>query len=246
MKIYKWIIIGSALVGIVGLLAMLVSPNQMIENVGISLFAGAIVSTVTSLLYYLYERQNILEIVRTMLPEVYVNLSVIKTITGDILQKIPSTPKLSSLNYNLLTLLAEQNVASISGYHADVFFGFLPDGETIRNVKRVDKYIPELRNLKYCLTKLQIFALDYDRMGYELSVKQMNRQTILEDEYVLYNGKRDLVEVQTAKVHEYEASLLKSLGEIAVNWFNRKKGNWTQIKAALQENVTMILKEVSK
>ncbi len=45
--------------------------------------------------------------------------------------------------------------------------------------------------------------------------------------------KRNLVNVRTAKVHEYEAALMKELDTIADNFFVKTKNEWTEKKEIL-------------
>ena len=97
MRINKWIIIGCIFVSIVGIVAIVIQFNPIVENIGISLLAGAIVSIVTSALYYIYERQSFLAKIKSLLPQFYVNLSVIKAITGDMLSKVTQTAPKSTL-----------------------------------------------------------------------------------------------------------------------------------------------------
>ena len=219
MRINKWIIIGGFVVAIAGLVAIAIQYNSIVENIGISLLAGAIVSIVTSALYYVYERQSFLAKIKSLLPQFYVNVSVIKEITGDIVSKVAQVGRKSTLNYSVLTKIAEENVLLLNGYQNGVFSGFLPKGKVNQNVHSFEAYISDIRNLKYCLSKVQIFALDADELGYQLGIKQMSGQYITPEEESLYQDKCNLVTIRTAKVHEYEASLLHKLDEVALKFY---------------------------
>lgn len=50
--------------------------------------------------------------------------------------------------------------------------------------------------------------------------------------------------VQAAKAHEYEASLLKKLDEVAEHNYDSRKENWMQMKDLLNSEVDIIMKEV--
>lgn len=241
MKVNKWIIIGSIFVGLSGLIAIVIPSNSIIENIGISLLAGAIVSFVTSVLYYVYERQAFLSKIKSSLPFLFVNLSVIKNLTGNTISKVTSVTLLSSLSFNVLVNLAEDNIASLSEYQTGVFSGLLPKSKTNERVQQFEKYILELRNLKYCLTKIYIFALDADNMSYQLCIKQQYGQIILPEENNAFRDKRDLVTIQISKVHEYEASLLQKLDELGNQFF--KMDEWNRIKKDNQDSIAMLVNE---
>lgn len=241
MKVNKWLIIGSIAVGFVGLITIIISSNAVVDNIGISLFAGAIVSVVTSALYYVYERQTFLARIKSLLPFFHVNLSVIKSLTGDTVSKVTSVSLLSSLNYNVLVNLAEENITSLSNYQTGVFSGFMRKGRANERVQQFEKYVSELRNLKYCLTKLYTFALDADNMSYQLGMKQQSGQMILPEEDKAFRDKRDLVTIQTSKVHEYEASLIQKLDDIGSLFFGSDE--WNQIKKDNQDSIVMLVTE---
>lgn len=243
MRINKWIIIGGFVVAIAGLVAIAIQYNSIVENIGISLLAGAIVSIITSALYYMYERQLFLAKIKSLLPQFYVNLSVIKKITGDIVPKVAQVGQKSTLNYSILTKIAEENVLLLNEYQNGVFTGFLPKGEVSQNVHKFEAYISDIRNLKYCLSKVQIFALDADALGYQLGTKQMSGQFITPEENSQYRSKCDLVMIQTAKVHEYEASLLQKLDEVALKFYSVI--DWTKIKQAMTRSIDMLLTEAN-
>ena len=243
MRINKWIIFGSCVVGIVGHIAIVIQINKVVESIGISLLAGAIVSIVTSALYYVYERQSFLAKIKTLLPQFYVNLSVIKALTGDTLSKVAQAGQKSTLNYNILTSIAEETVLLLNGYQNGVFTCILPRGKVGQNVKMFENYISEIRNLKYCLSKVWIFALDADALSYQLGTKQMSGQFVTPDEDSYYRSKCDLVTIRTAKVHEYEASLLQKLDEVAVMFYS--VDDWTKIKRTMKSSVDMLLAEAN-
>lgn len=241
MRINKWIIIGNCIVGIVGLGAIIIQCNSILEDIGISLLAGAIVSAVTSTLYYVYERESFLAKIKALLPQFYVNLSVIKTLLEETVYNVTRVEQKSTLKYNVMTSIAEENVLLLNGYQNGIFTGFLPKGKTSQNVQCFEDYISKIHNLKYCLSKVQIFALDADAFSYQLGIKQNSGQIITPDEDSLYNSKCVLVTIQTAKVQEYEASILQKLDEVATRFYSMN--DWIQIKQAMKNSINVLLDE---
>ena len=75
-------------------------------------------------------------------------------------------------------------------------------------------------------------------------IKQINNQMILPEEHKLLYDKRNLVNVRTAKIHEYEASLMKELDAVAVNFFNKSKNEWIEKKGILNQQVVQMFSEM--
>ena len=75
-------------------------------------------------------------------------------------------------------------------------------------------------------------------------IKQINNQMILPEEHKLLCDKRNLVNVRTAKIHEYEASLMKELDAVAVNFFNKSKNEWIEKKGILIQQVVQMFTEM--
>ena len=65
---------------------------------------------------------------------------------------------------------------------------------------------------------------------------------ISEEEEELLKNKRNLVIIQTAKVHEYEAALLNKLDDVA-NAFYKRPGIWGKYKQEMQKSVENVLRE---
>ena len=166
---------------------------------------------------------------------------MIKALTGETLSDTEQAAEKSTSNYNILTSIAEENVILLNGYQSGFFTGFLPKGRVSQNVEMFEKYIFDIRNLKLCLSKVQIFALDADVLDYQLGIKQMSGQSVTPDEERLYKSKCNLVTVRTSKLHEYEASLLQKLDEVATRFYPAK--DWDQIKMDLNSPVDVLLNE---
>lgn len=120
---------------------------------------------------------------------------------------------------------------------------FQKNGKTVRAVDKFQKYIDDLYNLKNCLGKLECIVLDADILQNQLYIKQINNQIILPEEQKLLCDKRNLVNVRTAKIHEYEASLMKELDDIAENFFHKSKNEWKEKKGILNQQVIQMFNE---
>lgn len=243
MKINKWLIYIGAIIGIIGIaLIVFFYENIIIENIGISLLAGSILSTTTSLIYYIYERKRSISHIVNVLPSVYMNLSVIKELTGKIVSQVGNAQLFGTLEYKHLSSIADMNVILVSGNSAEEFCGLLKNDRDEKAVSQYKKYIEEIKNLRYCLGRVEYFALDADTIYYALQNKRICGQMISEEEEELLKNKRNLVIIQTAKVHEYEAALLNKLDDVA-NAFYKRPEIWGKYKQEMQKSVENVLRE---
>lgn len=245
MKVNKWIIICSTLVGMLCIFILIVSKRDtLLENMAISLLTGAIISVLTSTIYYLNERQKILCEIKGAIPGIYINLKYMYDMMSNILPQIIYVQYLDNLNYRRLLKLASLNMDFVQHCQLDLFSAFLKNGKTAHAVDTFLKYTDNLYNLKNCLGKLECIVLDADILQNQLYIKQINNQMILPEEHKLLCDKRNLVNVRTAKIHEYEASLMKELDAIADNFFHKSKIEWKEKKGILNQQVVQMFDEM--
>ena len=245
MKVNKWIIICSILIGMLCLLLLIVSKHDtLLGNIAISLLTGTIISVLTSTIYYLNERQKILCEIKEAIPSIYINLKYMHDMMSNILPQVIYVQYLDSLNFRRLLELASLNMDFIQQCQLGLFSAFLKNGKTGHAVNTFLKYTDNLYNLKNCLGKLECIVLDADILQNQLYIKQINNQMILPEEHKLLCDKRNLVNVRTAKIHEYEASLMKELDTVAVNFFNKSKNEWIEKKGILNQQVVQMFSEI--
>ena len=64
------------------------------------------------------------------------------------------------------------------------------------------------------------------------------------EENKLLQDKRNIVNIKTAKVHEYEASLLYQLDSVANQIFTKPKNVWKEQKKMLDQEAVKIFNEI--
>lgn len=245
MKVNKWIIICSILIGILCIIMLFIfKPNTILGNIAISLLTGTIISVLTSTIYYLNERQKIICEIKGVIPSIYINLKYIYDMIGNILPQIIYVQYLDNLNYRSILELANLNMDFVQRCRANVFSAFLKNGETACAIDKFLKHTDNLYNLKNCLGKLECKVLDADILQNQLYIKQITNQMILPEEQKLLWDKRNLVNVRTAKIQEYEASLMKELDDVAEKFFYKSPNEWKEMKEILNQQVVQMFNEM--
>lgn len=125
MKVNKWIITCSVLTGMLCIFLLSVSKDDtLIENVAISLLTGTIISVLTSIIYYLNERQRILYKIKEAIPNIYINLKYMHDMMSNILPQVIYVQYLDSLNYRRLLELASLNMDFVQQCQVGLFAAF--------------------------------------------------------------------------------------------------------------------------
>lgn len=218
---------------------------MLAQNIFVSLMTGAIISFITAEINYLSGRQKILCKIREAIPSIYINLKQIHKLTGDILPQIIYVQQLDGLNYRKLLSLADLNMNFVQQCHTNSFSCFFKNGKLPCAVKDFAKYTDCLYNLKVCLGELECVVLDADIIQNQLFLKNANNQVVLPEESKLLQDKRNLVNIRTAKVHEYEASLLQQLDSVADQFFMKPKHIWAEQKKILDQDALRIFNDIN-
>ena len=105
------------------------------------------------------------------------------------------------------------------------------------------KFSNDLYILKHSFEILEICAKDAEILRLHLCVKKSNNQFVSEDENNALIDKRHVVTVRAAKIHEYQASLIQRLDEIAKAYYGNKSTMWGEIKRQCDHVVNELIKE---
>lgn len=245
MVINKKIIICSLVIFCVCIFFLIIFKNNvLVQNVLVSLLTGSIISFMTAEIYYLSDRQKIIYEIKEAIPAIYINLKQIHKLTGDILPQIIYVQQLDGLNYKKLLSLADLNMNFVTQCRINAFSCFIKNGKLSCVVRAFSKYTDCLYNLKRCLGELECVVLDADILQTKLFLKQASNQAISLEESKLLQDKRNLVNIKTAKVHEYEASLLLQLDDVADHFFVKPKNIWIEKKKILDQKAMQIFNDV--
>lgn len=218
--------------------------NTIQQSISVSLMTGAIISFMSAEIIYLNERQKIFNKIKETIPAIYINLRQIYLLTGDILPQIIYVQQLDGLNYKRLLPMADLNMNFVQQCNINSFSCFFKRSKLSCAVQSFAEYTNCLYNLKACLGSLECAVLDADIIQNQVYLKQANNQMISLEENKLLQDKRNIVNIKTAKVHEYEASLLYQLDSVADQIFTKPKNIWKEQKKILDQEAVKIFNEV--
>lgn len=212
------------------------SDKMFILFVGI--FTGVLVSLVSAIVNYLHQKNIIFNSVMTQIADIFVNTLIIHRMTGMIVEKTQTMTRLDDLNYKSILSLADLNIGFASSMNTKLYSPIIKGGSKNNAINEMMEFENDLMNLKLCIGKLQSYALEHDLLWME-----MNNRQYSPEELNALQGKRHLVIVQTAKLHEYEASLLQKIDKIAALFYCSKKSTWEERKKLLFAQADRILQQ---
>lgn len=245
MKVNKQIMLVTIIVMTISLIFLLLyREDSLWKDTIVGVFTGTVISFITALINYYNEKYEIWEDIKAVLPDIYINLCLISKLTGSLLPQIPYTAQLDGLNYRRILQLSEFNISFVLKCNIGLFSGILKNSKISRAIRDFAQYSEKLYNLKHCLGKVEISALEADALQKELLHRQASNFFVAENEYRLLNDKRYFVTVQSSKIHEYEASLLAELDKVAQPFYGRKGYSWDKKKGEMNKQVEKMLQEI--
>ena len=211
----------------------------LVLNILLGVFTGLFVSIVTSLICYFHEKVTIISKAKSQLPDVYIDLLIVQQMTGSILPRIIHTYRLDDLNYRTVISISDLTVHAIDKNSLKLYSPFLRFGKWSKIIRDIDLFEDKLYNLKFCLSNIQKNVLDADLLQLEKSTTFPSMPNAFPKEPLLIET-RNCVNIQTAKVHEYETSLLLELDDLGSKVFGQ---DWEKKKSELTTQPTSILQK---
>lgn len=210
-------------------------------NILLGIFTGLFVSIVTSLVCYFHEKATIISKAKSQLPDVYIDLLIVQQMTGSLLPRIIHTYRLDDLNYRAVISISDLTIHAIDKNSLKLYSPFLKYGKWAKLISDIDSFEDKLYNLKFCLNNIQKNVLDADLLQLEKStfIPTPIANTFPKESLLVET--RNCVNVQTAKVHEYETSLLLELDDLGSKIFGH---DWEKKKAGLTVQATNILQRI--
>ncbi len=243
MKANKIAVVSSLVLDVViaGILYW-VNVSKEIYDILIGIFTGLVVSLVAGIVGYYVERTKIKSKLQIAIPDTYFNLTIIHTITGGILSQIIYTEKLSKLNYNSAISIADIALRGIGKEEFSTYSGFFRYGKLNDMVFKMKRFETKVFNLKNCLNNVLVNALSAETL-------QLEKQTTMPGMFFppekekLITDTRNCVNIQTAKIHEYEASLINEIDDIARTFFGQKR--WEEQKRYILNQTNAVLSNIN-
>ncbi len=189
------------------------------------MFTGLVVSFIVPLVTYFYEKEKLNADTKNNIKSLYINLAFIKKYTGNVLESI-NTIEVKMLPTKELGSFVNLNDELINNIKAELYDGFCKKSEIAQAYNQLQQFTLKIYNLKNIINDLEI-----DRLRLEISMKMENHVAVKDYTYAII--------VRTAKLHEYQASLLLELENILKMFYGK---HWEPIKKIMLEEIDKLVK----
>lgn len=217
----------------------------IIAGIMSSLFTGCIVSMVIAIIGYFHEKGKLNYKLQNNIKSLYINMVAVKDVTGNILIQIAKTTNLNDLSFNNIASLAGLNIEFSNGMELEAYDGFFSNSKTAQVYTDFIKYKNKMYNLKNIAAQIKSDSLKHSIQVLTFENQRLCGIIINPQEIEYAESLRNKVNIMTAKLHEYEASLLIELDDLADRFYKIgiKRSDWNEVKMALQNETKDILSE---
>lgn len=244
MKINKTTMITCIVITILSGLAILLFDNALIQNISSGIFTGFIASLVISIIGYFHERNIILEKTDNNIKSLYINMMVLSKIIGSALPQIHNATAMESLPFKNISGLSELSVGFTEKMDLGLFCPFWKHGKLARIYLELIEFQQVLYNIKNITANLQAQTMEFSIKTLELQNTQLRGMQPSPTDFESIDDLKNLINIRTAKLHEYVTSQALELERIAKSFYTYKsrKYPWEKIKA----NLTLQIEDIVK
>ena len=243
MEINKITMITCAIITLFSGLAVFFCDNELIQSIFGGLFTGFIASLVISIIGYFHERNIILEKTDSNIKSLYINMMVLSKIIGNILPQIHKAASMEPLPFKNISRLSELSVGFSEKMDLGLFSPICKRGKLARIYTELIEFQQVLYNIKNISVNLQAQTMEFTIKSLELQNAQMRGIQPSPTEFEYIAELKNLINIRTAKLHEYVTGQALELEKIAKSFYGYKnrKCPWEMIKANLMVQVEDIV-----
>ena len=218
--------------------------TSLYQSVVSGIFTGFIVSLVISVIGYFHERNILLEKADSNIKSLYINMMVLSKIIGSVLPQIHKAASMEPLPFKNISGLSELSVGFSEKMDLGLFSPIWKRGKLARIYAELIEFQQVLYNIKNISVNLQAQTMEFTIKSLELQNTQMCGGQPNPTEFEHINELKNLINIRTAKLHEYVTGHALELEKIAKSFYGYKdrKRPWEIIKANLMVQVEDIIK----
>ncbi len=246
MKVNKITIIACLIAALTSGVAIIFLSNfSTLQNIVMGIFTSSIVSCIIALVNYFHEKNCIIEKTDNNLRSLYINISVLSKIIEKVLTQIHDTDILSNLMFNNIAGLSAFNVDFLNNMNLGLFDPFINSGKLNKAFLCLSEFQQTSYNIKSISANLQIQVLDYDNKFMRFQNNLAKGGPLDRIEAKAIDELKNVINIKTAKLHEYTTGKTLELEKIAIDFYNRKnnKQKWQEIKSSLLIQIEDIIRK---
>lgn len=244
MKVNKITAIACLSITIIsGILLVIYKNNVVLQSVFSGVFTGFIVSFVVAIIGYFHERAKITEAIDVNIRNLFINIKVMSMILGNVLPKIHGSYAIDDLPFKNISTLASLNSEFIEKMDLGLYDPLYNKSKKFYACQKLNKFNSAIYAMKNHSSSLEKQVLNYCILLLEIQKNQMmGIQTNPIQEKNL-DDLKNVINIHTAKFHEYVTAQSIELAEIGKEFYGYKKKHlsWNDIETALTKDAENIV-----
>lgn len=229
-----------------GALLIYFKDCDTLQSLLIGIFTGFIVSFVVAVIGYFHERAKIIEAIDLNIRSLFLNITVMSKILGQVLPQIHSSVVIPELLFKDVSKLASLNSEFIKEMNLGLYNPFNKQSKKSNVCKKLEKFNSVIYTMKNLSSNLEIQVLNYDIALSEIQKNQMMGIQMNSVQQENLNELKNLINIKTAKFHEYVTAQSLEIAEIGKDFYGNKKKRkqfeWDDIEKDLLSQAEMIIK----
>lgn len=253
MKINKITLCICILLAILSGSAMIMVEYMVPDSIDVSLcqsiisgfFTSFIVSVVISLIGYFHERSIILEKIDNEIKNIYITMMMLSKCIGDILPQINEATDMESLPFKHISRWSQLCVEHSEKMDLGLFSPICKWGKLAQIHAKLIEFQQALHCIKSNSMSLQLKTMEFTEETLKRKIAYMQGEPPNSAEDKSINALKNLINIKTAKLHQYVADQTLELDKIAKSFYDYKdcKQSWKEIKASLTVEAENVIKE---
>lgn len=238
MRLQKYIIISCIIILILSLIGIFVTEqNNKLYDLSIGVFTGVVLTGMTSIILFLYEKNKIINKLYNNFAEIYFTLCVIDKNLGNFLIK----KEITDMNFRINYKLTMEIINTIKEFDFDEYTSFFDKNFNMILEKFLDFNL-KLYNLNNIIGERNQGILYHELTVKDLELKRL--QGYASDMLLPYEqnviNEREALLILIGKLHEYVASLKQELTAnlTKLDIYYKFKISWNNRKDLLEKQVT--------
>lgn len=218
--------------------------NNTIQSISSGILTGFIASLAISVIGYFNEKAKLIEAMNINIKNLFLNLTVMSKILGTVLPQIHNSLIIPDLPFKNLCGLSQLNLEFIEKMNLGLYSPFFSVSSKASVCKRLQEFHQAIYNIKNCSMNLENAVLNYTVQYNSMQIKSAQGMLVTPEETKNLDDLKNLVNISTAKLHEYITGQAMELGKIAKDFYGDKKQHlyWNDIEAALILQAESIVK----
>ncbi len=215
---------------------------EVFQNLLMGITTGAIISVVISLIGYFRDRDALVFKATNTSVNAYIDLSVLRELTGYALGSIGHTEKMRDIPFNIISSIARKTFDDCNDVSSELYAPFYKSGELARRYRDFASFRSVFQNMALIAQSIESISLQIDNEVMRTTIASANLCQPTQPLPQLQEWNKLLL-VRVSKFHEHVTDRTMQYEAIAQYFVNRAHGKnaWKNARQKIDAEVAEIM-----